>query len=215
MRSRGNKAVTLITEKNAAGCKSGELSPWQRKSLMSLGHVARKLMRQLCKRHICLHSRYAKAPSQNPFTVDAEKDYTHRKFVGESIFRNIIAISAATYRGAKCPTLKTAEKQPKRMPCGSRWSSRKTAGKTAETPEKQLFWLVFGCFSGVSAVFPAVFRLLHRDPLGTRHPFRLFFGCFQCRAFGTSVGGRGDCKNITYFLALIRINFWNLWISVS
>ena len=30
------------------------------------------------------------------------------------------AISAATYRGAKCPTLKTAEKQPERVPSGSR-----------------------------------------------------------------------------------------------
>ena len=24
------------------------------------------------------------------------------------------------------------------------------------------------------------------------HPFRLFFGCFQCRAFDKSVGGRRD-----------------------
>ena len=31
-----------------------------------------------------------------------------------------VAISAATYRGAKCLTLKTAEKQPKRVPSGSR-----------------------------------------------------------------------------------------------
>ena len=31
-----------------------------------------------------------------------------------------VAISVATYRGAKCPTLKTAEKQPKRVPSGSR-----------------------------------------------------------------------------------------------
>ena len=78
-------------------------------------------------------------------------------------------------------------------------NSRKTAeegaewghGKTAEKqPEKQLkprkkktavltVFRVFVCF-------PAVFRLLYRDPLGT------LFGCFQCRAFGTSVGGRRD-----------------------
>ena len=32
----------------------------------------------------------------------------------------MIAISTATYRGAKCPTLKTAEKQLKRVPSGSR-----------------------------------------------------------------------------------------------
>ena len=37
--------------------------------------------------------------------------------------------------------------------------------KARKTPEKQLLWQVF---SGVSAVFPAVFRLLNCDPLGTR-----------------------------------------------
>ena len=84
-------------------------------------------------------------------------------------------------------------KQPKGVPSGSRYSSRKTAGKTAETPEKQLFWLFLGCF------FFRVFRLFSGCfsaalPRPTRHPFRLFFGCFQCQAFGTSVGGRGDCK---------------------
>ena len=83
-------------------------------------------------------------------------------------------ISAATYRGAKCPTLKTAEKQPKRVPSGSRQNSRKTAGKTAETPEKHpktvktavfrvfrlFFRLFFGCFTVThSAPFSAVFRL--------------------------------------------------------
>ena len=91
-----------------------------------------------------------------------------------------------------CPTfLKTAEKQPMG---GCRVGHGKTAGKTAETPEKQpessqkqLF------FSGVSAVFPAVFWLVYHDPLGTLFGCPLF-GCFQCRAFGTSVGGRGDCR---------------------
>ena len=34
--------------------------------------------------------------------------------------QGFIAISAASYTGAKCPTLKTAEKQPKRVPSGSR-----------------------------------------------------------------------------------------------
>ena len=58
------------------------------------------------------------------------------------------AISAATYRSAKC-------QQPKRVLSGSR----------------------YGCFSAVC-----------RDPLGT------LFGCFQCRVFGTSVGGRRDCN---------------------
>ena len=96
-----------------------------------------------------------------------------------------IAISAASYRGAKCPT---AEKQPKRAPSGSRQDNRKTAEKTAETAEKRLFWLFFGCFGCFSGCFSAVL------PWPTRHPFRLFFGCFQCRAFGTSVAGRRDCK---------------------
>ena len=41
----------------------------------------------------------------------------------------------------------------------------------------------FGCFPGC---FSAVL------PWPTRHPFRLFFGCFQCRAFGTSVAGCRD-----------------------
>ena len=71
-------------------------------------------------------------------------------------------------------------------------NSRKTAekgcrvghGETARKQPKHTKNSRFGCFSGVSAVFPAVFRLSHRDPLGTH-----FFGC---RAFGTSVAGRRD-----------------------
>ena len=66
-------------------------------------------------------------------------------------------------------------------------------GKTAEKqPEKQPKHpknSCFDCFSGVSAVFPAVFRLFCRDPLGT------LFGCFRCRAFGASVDGRRDRKD--------------------
>ena len=85
------------------------------------------------------------------------------------------------------------KKQPKRVPSGSRYNSRKTAGKTPKHPKNSQN----SCFSGVSAVFPAVFRLL--SPWPTRHPFRLFFrlflGCFQCRAFGTSVGGHRDCNH--------------------
>ena len=70
-------------------------------------------------------------------------------------------ISAASYRLAKCPTLKTAEKQPKRVPSGSRQNSRKTAGKTpGKTPGKQSKPLFSGCFSVThSAPFSAVFRL--------------------------------------------------------
>ena len=63
-------------------------------------------------------------------------------------------------------------------------NSRKTAEKGAErvtvkqpknsrNTRKTAVLTVFGCFSGVSAVFPAVFRLFYRDPLGT------LFGCFS------------------------------------
>ena len=83
------------------------------------------------------------------------------------------AISAATYRGAKCPTLKTAKKQPKRA---------------------------------VFRVFRLFFRLFYRDPLGTL--FGCFFGCFQCRAFGTSVGGRRDCNISSWYFSVWISFFW-------
>ena len=60
-------------------------------------------------------------------------------------------------KGAEWVTVK----QPKNSPKNTR-NTRKTAVLT-----------VFGCFSGVSGVFPAVFRLFYRDPLGT------LFGCFS------------------------------------
>ena len=84
----------------------------------------------------------------------------------------------AIYRGAERPTVKTAGKQPKKVPSGSPYNSRKTARRTAETPEKHLFRPFFRLF------FRPFYR--HQDPLST------FFGCFQCRAFGTSVDGRRD-----------------------
>ena len=65
------------------------------------------------------------------------------------------------------------------------------------------------CFSGVSAVFPAVFRLVLLRP--ARRPFRLFFGCFQCRAFGTSVGGRRECNTIATSIA--RYEKYRCWAS--
>ena len=73
-----------------------------------------------------------------------------------AFFKNgpTLVISAATYRGAKCTTLKTAEKQPTGVPSGS-W----------QTPKKSQN----SCFSGV----PAFFRLFYREPLGTP------FGCFS------------------------------------
>ena len=71
---------------------------------------------------------------------------------------------------------KTAEKGAEWVKVKQPKNSRKNSRNTQKT--------VFCCFSGVSAVF----RLCYRDPLGT------LFGCFQCRAFGTSVGGRRDCN---------------------
>ena len=57
---------------------------------------------------------------------------------------------------------KTAEKGAERVTGKQPKNSRNTR-KTAD----------LDCFSGVSAVFPAVFRLFYRDPLGT------LFGCFS------------------------------------
>ena len=51
-------------------------------------------------------------------------------------------------------------------------NSRKNSRKGCQQPEKHPKNSCFDCFSGVSGVFPAVFRLFYRDPLGT------LFGCF-------------------------------------
>ena len=48
----------------------------------------------------------------------------------------------------------------------------------------------FGCFGCSSAVLPALY------PGPTRHLFRLFSGCFDCRASSTFLAGRRDCKAI-------------------
>ena len=61
-------------------------------------------------------------------------------------------------KGCRVGHGKTAEKQPEKHPKNTR--------KTPENSQNS-------CFSGVSGVFPAVFRLFHRDPLGT------LFGCFS------------------------------------
>ena len=70
-----------------------------------------------------------------------------------------VAISAAIYRGAKCPTLKTAEKQPERVPSGSWQNSRRNSRKKQSKHPKhscfELFVSCFGCSSGCfSAVLP-------------------------------------------------------------
>ena len=66
---------------------------------------------------------------------------------------------------------------------GAEWVSVKLPEEQPKHPKNSCF----DCFSGVLAVLPAVL------PRPTWHLLRLFFfGCFQCRAFGTSVGGRRD-----------------------
>ena len=80
-------------------------------------------------------------------------------------------------------TRKTAEEGAERVTVKQPKNSRKNSRNTQKIG---LFFGSFGCFSGC---FSAVL------PWPTRSPFRLFFGCSQCRAFGTSVGGRRDCKN--------------------
>ena len=98
-----------------------------------------------------------KNPRQSRPEALLEGSKTFRESAFSGTFSSpILAISAATYRGAECPTLKTAEKQPKRALSGSLSNSRQTAGKTAETPEKQSKQLFFGCFDCFSGCFSAV-----------------------------------------------------------
>ena len=52
---------------------------------------------------------------------------------------------------------------------GAEWVTVKQPGKQSKHPKNSQN----SCFSGVLAVFPAVFRLFYRDPLGTP------FGCFS------------------------------------
>ena len=65
------------------------------------------------------------------------------------------------------------EKQPKNSRKGCRVGRGKTAEKQPEEQPKRPENSQNSCFLGVSAVLPAVFRLLYRDPLGT------LFGCFS------------------------------------
>ena len=94
-----------------------------------------------------------------------------------------------SHRGAKCPTLKTAEKQPKRVPSRSRQNSRKTVRTNSRNTRKTIKTAVFRVFWLFSQLFSAVFAVTHSAPFSA--VFRLF-----CRAFGTLVGGRRDCKSI-------------------
>ena len=69
-------------------------------------------------------------------------------------------------KGCRAGHGRTAEKQPEEQP------------KHLKNNQNSCFFRCFGCSSGCSS---AVL------PWPTRHPFRLFSGCLQCRAFGTSV----------------------------
>ena len=102
-----------------------------------------------------------------------------------------VAISVAIYRRCRGGPGQTAKKQPEKQPKHPK-NTRKTAVLT---------------FLGVSDVFPAVFRLFDRDPLGTF--FGCFSGCFQCRAFGTSVDGHRDCNHRVLFSAFGNHRFVN------
>ena len=108
----------------------------------------------------------------------------------------MLTIGPTSYRGPERRTLKTAEKQPKKVPSGPRakcrGKSRKTAGWAAKQPKNSCF-ARFGCFSGCfSAVSPALYTR------ATRHLFRLFLGCFQGPAFGASVAGRADRNSVPF-----------------
>ena len=70
-------------------------------------------------------------------------------------FPKIFEVSAASYRGAKCPTLKTAEKGAEWVKVKQPKNSWKNSRNTRKNNQNS-------CFSGVSAVFPAVFRLFYR-----------------------------------------------------
>ena len=87
------------------------------------------------------------------------------KMTLQSLLRTRFAIPAAIYRGAKCPTLKNSRKTAEE---GAEWVTA-TAEKQ---PEEQRKDTKNSCFDSFGC-FPAVLRLLYRDPLGT------FFGCFS------------------------------------
>ena len=133
-----------------------------------------------------------------------------------SLERPGLAISVSISRGAKCRTLKTAVKQPNKVPSGSRIKCRNPYQAPHSLNPSPLFTekcfvgspaqksaLTNSCFSDVSADFRlinclAVLLELYLDPLGT------FFGCLTAvftnvghlarRALSTSRDGRRDCN---------------------
>ena len=144
--------------------------------------------------------------SFSPGKRETHKQFDPHPFSGQS--REVVYVycfCAPRYRGAKCATLKTAGKTAEK---GAEWEwvpVKQPKNSQKEQP-KHPKNSCFDCFSGVSAVCPAVFRLFDRDPLGTF--FGCFSGCFQCRAFGTSVDGHRDCKSCGKFGGSFAEFFW-------
>ena len=66
-----------------------------------------------------------------------------------------------------------SRKQPKTAEKGAEWVTVKQPKNSRKNTRKTAVLTQNSCFSGVSGVFPAVFRLFYRDPLGT------LFGCFS------------------------------------
>ena len=113
------------------------------------------------------------------------------------LLRFTLTIGPTSYRGPERRTLKTAEKQPKKVPSGPRVKCREKQPDGQPNSRK-------AAVLHASGVFPAVFRLFRRH--FTRGPllFRLFFGCFQGPAFRASVAGRADRK----FTPLTKTPLW-------
>ena len=133
----------------------------QQLSRMSLSH------RMQAAINTWLHKGEPEAPHESTMP----KGPFHTKNTTSARFRRV-AISAASYRGAKCPTLKnsrknsrkgcrvgygkTAEKQPEKHPK----HTKKTVKTAVFRVFRVFFRLFFGCFAVThSAPFSAVFRL--------------------------------------------------------
>ena len=76
---------------------------------------------------------------------------------------------------------KTAEKGVEWVPVTVPLKQLKNGQKNSQNSQNS-------CFSGVSAVVPAVFRVTHSEP------FSAVFWLFSMSASGTSVDGHGDCN---------------------
>ena len=122
-------------------------------------------------------------PSFDGFAAAAHHHQNKRPFRT----KNRTESKFTTARQKRCGKSKTL-RRVLRSACFS-WKKRQENGTDSKKKPKHAKNSQNSCFS---AVFPAVFRLFDRDPLGTF--FGCFPGCCQCRAFGTSVDGHRDCN---------------------